>query len=52
MEREDGAFHERVRQGFLAIAFAAPKRFLVLDAAADSGELTDAIWARVLTALG
>lgn len=32
MEREDLAFHRRVREGFLALAAAEPARWLVLDA--------------------
>jgi dTMP kinase len=32
MEREQIAFHERVRQGFLTLAAADPGRWLVLDA--------------------
>jgi dTMP kinase len=32
MEREDLAFHQRVRKGFLALAAAEPARWLVLDA--------------------
>ena len=31
-EREDDAFHERVRQGYLALAKSEPSRWLVLDA--------------------
>lgn len=31
MEREDIAFHERVREGYLEIAAAHPGRFVVLD---------------------
>jgi dTMP kinase len=47
MEREDRAFHERVREGFLAIAADEPQRFLVLDATQDREALTRAIWARI-----
>jgi dTMP kinase len=32
LEREDGAFHERVRRAFLDLADAEPERFLVVDA--------------------
>jgi dTMP kinase len=31
-EREDLAYHERVRAGYLAIAGAAPDRFVIIDA--------------------
>jgi len=33
MEAEADAFHERVREGYLALARAEPSRFLVVDAA-------------------
>lgn len=32
IEREEGAFHRRVREGYLALARKEPARFLVLDA--------------------
>ncbi len=39
MEREQLAFHERVRQGYLALAAAEPARWVVLDATpAGSGD--------------
>ncbi|MSQ32002.1 MAG: dTMP kinase [Dehalococcoidia bacterium] len=31
MEREANAFHERVRKGYIALAKAEPKRWLILD---------------------
>ena len=34
-EQMDRGFHERLRQGFLAIAAAEPQRCRVIDAAAD-----------------
>lgn len=40
-------FHERLRQGFLAIAEAEPERCLVIDAAADAETVTE----RLLAAL-
>ncbi|MBX6324158.1 MAG: dTMP kinase, partial [Rhodospirillaceae bacterium] len=46
-ERMDLAFHERLRQGFLAIAAAAPERCVVIDAGAP----LDAVTGRVLTAV-
>jgi dTMP kinase len=42
-ERYEGmglAFHERLREGFLAIAKAEPERCLVVDAAADAQTVT------------
>jgi dTMP kinase len=47
LEREDEAFHERVRGGFLAVAEAEPARFVVVDATRDRDEITDAIWDRI-----
>lgn len=47
LERETLEFHDRVREGFLAIAQAEPGRFLVLDAALPIEELHAAILARV-----
>lgn len=48
IEREPGAFHTRVRTGFLDLAAAEPHRFVVLDATTrPPGELHEAIRARV-----
>ena len=46
MEREEIAFHERVRSGYLELARVAPDRWLVLDATLPADQLTDSIWAR------
>lgn len=35
-EKEDVAFHEKVRQGYLALARAEPERFRVIDASRDA----------------
>jgi dTMP kinase len=43
----DLAFHQRVRNGFLALAVAEPRRFVVLDARAGADEVA----ARVLRAV-
>ena len=51
LESEKGAFHERVRQEFLALAAAEPSRFLVLDAALPIPELAAAVRDRVGSAL-
>jgi len=51
-ERMDPAFHERVRQGFLAIAQAAPERCVVIDAAADPDTVARNIAAAVAARLG
>lgn len=42
-ERMDLAFHERLRQGFLAIAAAEPNRCAVIDAAGDADAVFDAV---------
>jgi dTMP kinase len=46
-ERQTREFHERVRNGFLALASSEPERFLVIDATRPAGSISDAIWARV-----
>lgn len=50
-EAEALPFHERVRQGFLAQASAAPERWLVLDAAQSPDALATQIWAALETLL-
>ena len=47
MEREEIAFHERVRSGYLELARVDPDRWLVLDATLPANQLTAAIWARL-----
>jgi len=37
-------FHDRVREGYLALANEERQRFLVLDASLAEGELSEAIW--------
>jgi dTMP kinase len=51
MEREQLAFHERVRDGYLALAAAEPARWLVLDATREVDEIQDAIRARTAVLL-
>ena len=43
-EREGLAFHETLRQSFLAIARAEPGRCAVIDAGAGEDEVAEAIW--------
>lgn len=43
-ESRDGDFHERLRQGFLKIAAAAPERCVVIDASADQEVISRAVW--------
>lgn len=46
-EREDVAFHTRVREGYLALAAREPERWLVVDANMPPDQVTGAIWERV-----
>jgi dTMP kinase len=47
LEAEPLDFHQRVRSAFLALAAAAPDRYLVLDAAKPEGEVSRQIQQRV-----
>lgn len=47
IEREETAFHERVRSGYLAIAKKNPGRFKVLDGTLEQNRLSDLVWATV-----
>lgn len=47
LDRETQAFHERVRQGYLALAAADPARWVVLDATLSPDELAERVWAAV-----
>jgi dTMP kinase len=46
-EREGFAFHETLRQAFLAIARAEPDRCAVIDAGAGEDEVAAAIWTAI-----
>ena len=46
-EHESPEFHERVRNGYLALARETPDRWLVLDAAGSPAATAQSIWARV-----
>lgn len=48
LEREEQAFHERVRAGYLALAEREDGRFVVLDATRAARDLAAVIRARVL----
>jgi len=50
-QREDGGFHQRVRQGYLTLAAASPSRWLVLDATLTPDEIEALIRKRVLPRL-
>ncbi|MFA7295921.1 MAG: dTMP kinase [Dehalococcoidia bacterium] len=47
LERETIAFHERVRDGFLALADRDPTRWRVIDAAGDIDTVSAAAWAPI-----
>jgi dTMP kinase len=46
-EQETVAFHQRVREGYLRLAKAEPRRFLVIDATRPKEEIAALIWQRV-----
>jgi dTMP kinase len=46
-EQEAIAFHRRVREGYLRLAEAEPRRFLVIDATKDKEEIAAIIWQMV-----
>ena len=46
-EKEDIAFHERVRQGYLKLAAEEPGRWLVVDANQTRIKIAEIIWQRV-----
>lgn len=46
-EKRDLAFHERLREGYAAIAQAEPQRCQLIDGAKSPGEIAGAIWAHV-----
>lgn len=46
-EAEDEAYHERVRQGFLAVAQGDPSRCVVVDGAQPADDVEARIWSEV-----
>jgi dTMP kinase len=52
MERQDLAYHERVRQGYLAMAAQEPGRWLVVDARQPADAVQAALRRRVASLLG
>ncbi|HSP60202.1 MAG TPA: dTMP kinase [Ornithinimicrobium sp.] len=52
LEREADTFHDRVRQGFLALAAQDPDRYLLLDAGRPVEELAAEVSQRVRILLG
>ena len=51
-ERLDGAFHERVRSGYLALAAADPDGWVVMDGTGDPATVAHELQAVVLARLG
>lgn len=49
---EDVAFHERVRDGYRALAAADPARWVVIDASQPIGEVEAAAWDAVWAVVG
>jgi dTMP kinase len=47
MESKDRAYHEKVRQGFLAMARERPDRFAVVDASRPPDDVAEVVWAAV-----
>ncbi len=45
LESAGGAFHQRVRQGFAALAAADPGRWVVVDAGGSPSEVAGRVWA-------
>lgn len=52
LEREDLAFHERVRQGYLELARRFPDRIRVVDASPEISEVTERVWRLVADVCG
>jgi len=46
-EREELAFHHRVRKGYLKMAADEPERWLVVDASQSKEKIAEIIWQRV-----
>ena len=46
-EREDIAFHQRVREGYLKLAAGEPKRWLVVDGTQSKEKVAGIIWEKV-----
>jgi dTMP kinase len=52
LEREERAFHERVRAGYLDLARREPGRFRVVDGDRDEAAVAAEIWGHVEHVLG
>lgn len=52
LDGEDVAFHERVRQGYLALARREPTRWRVIDATRSVDEVAEAVWSAMREWMG
>jgi dTMP kinase len=52
IDLRDDSYHERVREGFLALAALEPERFLVVDGTGPPEQISEQIWARVSRLMG
>ena len=50
-EKENLAFHRRVRQGYLSLAKAEPKRWLVIDGLQSKEKIAGIIWQKIVKLL-
>jgi dTMP kinase len=46
-ERENIAFHQRVREGYFKMAASDPERWLVVDATLSKAKIAEIVWQRV-----
>jgi dTMP kinase len=46
-DKEDRGFHQKVRDGFLALAEAEPDRWVIIDSTLSRREIADRIWDKV-----
>ena len=51
-EKEELAFHKRVREGYLKMAAAEPERWLVVNASLAQKKVQEQVWERVQRLLG
>ena len=52
IEAQNGTFHQRVRQAYLKLAEAHPKRWVLIDGQRSVDEVAEAVWEIVKQRLG
>ena len=52
MEREDGGFHDRVREAYRRQVALAPDRIMIIDATVDADTVHETILSQALAAIG